>query len=105
MVQYDRIDQLANEQGVKLASICEKLGKPRAYLTGARRAGTNLKPEQLQVIADALNTTPEYLTGQTDKKEKPPPQGGLADEFIKAFNAASPELQAAVLAVLKAGQQ
>jgi hypothetical protein len=61
----------------------------------------------LYQIADKYNVSVEWLKGETDIKEKPTPKGelsGKAAELVELFEKASPELRAAALAVLRAGE-
>lgn len=67
----DRVLQLAKEKGISQAFICGKLGLRRTYLSDVRLGKDSLSNERLSMIADILNTTPEYLNGETDTKEKP----------------------------------
>ena len=61
----------------------------------------------LYEISDKYNVSVEWLKGETDIKEKPTPKGelsGKAAELVELFEKASPELRAAALAVLRAGE-
>lgn len=104
----DRIKSLSKEKGIKLSFLCEKLGLRRGYFSDCANGKDRLTDERISVIADALGTTPAYLMGETDQKEKP--TGNDADgltaemrELLTLFDAASPEIRAAALAVLKSG--
>ena len=68
----DRVLQLAKEKGISQAFICGKLGLRRTYLSDVRLGKDSLPDDRLSIIADILSTTPEYLKGETDVKEKPP---------------------------------
>lgn len=74
MYTIDRVLQLAKEKGISQAFICGKLGLRRNYLSDVRIGKDNLSDDRLVIIADILNTTPEYLKGETDKKERPDTQ-------------------------------
>lgn len=71
MFCYDRLDNLVAETGKKKTFLSQKMGHAGRYLNDARKQNLNIKGADLQVLADELGTTPEYLTGLTDKKEKP----------------------------------
>ena len=71
MSTIDIVLQLAREKGVSQAFICNKLGLSRNYLSEVKKGKTSLPDDRLAIIADILNTTPEYLKGETDIKEKP----------------------------------
>ena len=67
----DKIEALAKEKGVSLSFICGKLGLARNYLSEVKKGKTKISDDRIAIIADLLNTTPEYLKGETDIKEKP----------------------------------
>ncbi len=71
MCTINRVLQLAKEKGISQAFICGKLGLRRTYLSEVRMGKDSLPDDRLAIIADLLNTTPEYLKGETDIKEKP----------------------------------
>mgnify|MGYP005943294895 CR=1 FL=1 len=108
MSTIDRVLQLAKEKGVSQAFICGKLGVRRTYLSEVRVGKDNLADDRLSIIADLLNTTPEYLKGETETKEK-----GSATEngdrsltkeewdVISAYRAASEEIKDAVKRIVK----
>ena len=67
-----KIKFLAQERGIKLNFICAQLGlTSRTYFHDIEKNGRTIPADKLSIIADILNTTPEYLLGLTDKKEKP----------------------------------
>lgn len=72
MSTIDRLLMLAKEKGISQAFICSKLGLSRTYLSDVRSGKARLSEERISAIADLLNTTPEYLKGETDVKEKAP---------------------------------
>lgn len=79
----DFVLHLAKEKGISQAFICNKLGLSRNYLAEVKKGKTSLTDDRLAVIADILNTTPEYLKGETDIKEKPATTQD--DELISAL--------------------
>lgn len=64
---------------MKQSELCEKTGIPKSamsqYLSGAFRP----KQERTYLIAQALQTTPEYLLGFTDSMEIPDAPLGIVD--------------------------
>lgn len=72
----DKILNILKEKGISQAFVCGKLGLRRSYLADVRIGKDNLSDDRLAVIADILNTTPEYLKGETDIKEKPATEVG-----------------------------
>ena len=89
MVNIDRIKELAKEKGIKIKYICSQLGLAETYLSNVKNGKDRMTDERLQKIADILDTTVEYLTGETDEKKKPPveTEGEYdKDEDFKAFS-------------------
>lgn len=86
MVEIDRIKQLAKENGVSMAFLCTKLGKQRGYLKDIGLGRGSLSENQLEIIAEFLNTTTDYLHGKTDKKEKPGIVAELSERDIRILN-------------------
>lgn len=81
MFRYDRLEERIKETGKKKVYLCEKINKAPTYLRDAKKQNTNIKGVELQILADELDTTPEYLTGLTDQKEKSStPEGAELDK-------------------------
>jgi transcriptional regulator with XRE-family HTH domain len=101
IINYNKIRELAKQQGISLASINSRLGKSRYYLNAAIHDNIKLQPDQIAIIAEALHTTPEYLTDQTDQKEKEPINDRLFEEYYALFSKLTPEQQARELAYIR----
>ncbi|WMJ84492.1 helix-turn-helix domain-containing protein [Oscillospiraceae bacterium LTW-04] len=71
MLIFDRLERLVEDKGISKAFIASKLGKSRSLLIDWKKQKSQPTQEDLIVVADILSTTVEYLTGQTDIKEKP----------------------------------
>lgn len=84
--EIDKIKELAKEQGKSLSYICKQLNVANNYLTDVAAGRNQLKPDRLAQIADILGTTPEYLRGETDIKEKPAENGGLSEDDKKLLD-------------------
>lgn len=69
VVNYDRIWELCKVAGKKRSYLSKAMGHSDRYLLDARKQNTNIKPDELAILASELNTTPEYLTGETDSPE------------------------------------
>ena len=67
----EKIIELAKEKGIKMKYFCDQFGKQRSFMTDIKNRKNFLEEEQLQFVATELNTTVEYLTDQTEQKEKP----------------------------------
>ena len=100
----DFVLHLAKEKGISQAFICNKLGLSRNYLAEVKKGKTSLTDDRLAVIADILNTTPEYIKGETDTKEKPAGEStdGLSDydaRLLDWFHSLPPEKRQAILEI------
>ena len=107
-VNIDKIRMLAKSQGITLKFLCDCIGKRSGFLNEVRFGKDHIDANELSIIADKLNTTVEYLTGQTDdpakpaEKEKP---DAITDakqaEFDARFMRLSPERRDFVLQFLE----
>ena len=112
----DRIKQLREQKGMTLEDLGNKVGvgksTVRKWETGMI---ANMRRDKIKKVADALNTSPEYLMGWTDphvefEVDNPMPSKGdreeALDEYAKTlyeqYQKASPEIQKAVDLLLKA---
>lgn len=103
MLEIDRIHMLRKEKGIKISSICSQLNLNPNYLNDVAKGKSQLPGDRLAQIAEILGTTPEYLKGETDIKEKPTPESGLSDEeanVIALYRSLSAEQQKAFLLLL-----
>jgi len=110
----DKIRQLREAKGMTLEELGNKVGvgksTVRKWETGMIE---NMRRDKIKKVADALDTTPEYLMGWSDVVTTPPkPQGDREEalnEYAKLlfdhYQKASPEIQNAVDLLLKAGKQ
>lgn len=104
MVQ--RIKELCKAKGITVAELERRCGIGNGII--ARWKTSKPSYERLAKVAKELETSVEYLQTGEGEKEKPPTQGGElsteAEELIRLFDLASPELRAAALAVLKSAE-
>ena len=99
----NRIKKLAKEKGMSQAFLCAQLGLRRGYLGECATGKDRLTNERIAKIADILNTTPAYLRGETDKKEKDPiTDDEVLNELLEIGRAMTPAQRA--LLVEKANQ-
>ena len=106
MLRIDRLLERAKARGVAQAHLAELVGRKRYYISDLTRDGTQPSAETVEVWADALSTTPAYLLGETDEKEKPTGTvaGGLdkADaEILDIIHHLPPEKYSAAIAMLR----
>ncbi len=91
MVTIDRTRNLARERGISLTFICRQLGLNNVYFIDREKAGKEIPDSKLEVIAEVLFTTPEYLRGETEEKERPAAQAGGGSEIMPGYDMLSPE--------------
>lgn len=82
MFIYTRFEELVEELGIKKTFVAEKLGKSPSICQDWKRGKSHPSATQLQIVADILDTTPEYLTGETNTKEKPVPNEDELDKML-----------------------
>lgn len=96
MCEIGRIEEIAKEKGLSLSFVSTQLGLRRTYLKDVKAGRSSIPADRLAQIADILGTTPEYLRGETDIKEKPAENGELSEDDIKLlafFNRLPPQVQ------------
>lgn len=112
---YNYIEETAKDHGYKnITEYCKATGIPRATMSELKAGRTKkLSAKTAQVIfntlqiplnallgidtvASELNTTPEYLTGETDDPEikKSPTPTRSVEDFAKVYELLTPENQA-----------
>ena len=103
MINIDKIKTMAKDKGIAISFICEKLGKTRTYFNDVKLRGADIPDKNLVVIADILGTTPEYLKGETDQKEKSSISELSEDEkaVLEAFNSLSEEQKDSLLKLMR----
>ena len=100
MTEIERIQAIRKEKGIKVSVLCAKLKLNPNYLNDVAKGKTALTDDRLAQIAEILDTTPEYLRGETDIKEKPAENGELSEDDIKLLticNQLPPEFRRAIL--------
>lgn len=83
MFDLTRLESLAKTKGISKTHLCSLVGRPKYYLNDIKNKGTQAPDDYIEVWAQTLNTTPEYLKGETDEKEKP--AALLGDELTDAL--------------------
>lgn len=66
LVRYDRIWALVEGTGKAKSYLSRKMGHSERYLIDARKQNTNIKPKELQILAEELGTTVAYIVGESD---------------------------------------
>ena len=90
MVNVAKIRKIADDKGIKLSYITEKLGlKSRGYFNNVEAGKCTISDDRLAIIADILGTTTAYLRDETDdpspiKKAPLSPEGEDERAQLKA---------------------
>lgn len=71
MTMYERIDLLRKERGIMWSHLNEKIGAYRGKLTEFKNGKTTLSQDEIFRIASVLNTSTDYLLGNTDDPRPP----------------------------------
>lgn len=98
-MKTDRIRSLSKEKGISLSFICRKLGVAPVYFIDIEKSSRDIPEDKLSVIADILNTTPEYLKGETDIKEKP--AGESKPDYLVKFDSLPEKDRKEVIALIE----
>jgi transcriptional regulator with XRE-family HTH domain len=78
-----KLKSLLKEQGLSMKFFNDMLGKNRSYLSNVLTGSDSISSEDLEKVAEKLNTTVEYLTDQSDQKEKPTSKEIDVDDILK----------------------
>lgn len=106
MFDFSRLDKLLTETGISKAHLCSLVGRERYYIRDAKNKAISIPDSFVQIWADALHTTPEYLKGETDEKEKPTAINGdglseIMKKIISGSSKLPEEKQLLVLELIK----
>ena len=103
MSNVQRIKELAKERGIRMGYIYEKIGCSRSKFSDVESGKSSISEREYAIIAAILNTTTEYLKGETGQKEKPAGEStdGQDAEFYDLIKKLSPEQRELVKAQIK----
>ena len=85
MVIIDRIKALAAEKGMKLNFITKQLGLSHTYFADVRNGKNSISEKRLKLIATLLDSSVEYLKGETDNKEQSEPRKARIDVIMDLY--------------------
>jgi transcriptional regulator with XRE-family HTH domain len=95
---------MRSSKGVTKKFIADKLGRLPTICQDWKYGKSSPNQEQLKIIADVLDTTVEYLTGESEEKEKPTsgePQSELDAKFSEIWSGFSEEEKKATIEFMK----
>lgn len=79
-MNYDKLMLLLKEKGMSQSFLSVKIGMGKNYFTDCKRQNISIPSDRLIQIANILDTSVDYLTDKTDKKEKPTEYDGLSEK-------------------------
>lgn len=65
-MRFDRISALKKKKGVSYTYLCAQVGRGSNYIADCKNKGVAIPDDVIAVWADILDTSPEYLKGETD---------------------------------------
>ena len=97
MDSVDRIFALVEQKYKEQKAFAAEIGVAPSKVSEWKKRKAQSYTRYLPQIADALDTTVEYIL--TGKEESPPPEGGgLTQEFARIFDQLSPQAQNEIIA-------
>lgn len=104
-MDYNRFEELRAARGITKKYIADALNRKDTICQDWKKGKSTPSQAQLSIIAGILNTTPEYLQGYTDIKEKPTAgaegMSPTAREIINCLDGADEETLKRVLEVVR----
>ena len=67
----NRIREMSKQKGISLSFLCKQMNVKRVYFIDCEKTGRMIPDDKLSIIASTLNTSVEYLKGETEQKENP----------------------------------
>ena len=61
-----RIKSISKEKGISLSFLCSKMGVARVYFNDIEKQNRAIPHDKLEIIADVLNVSVDYILGNTD---------------------------------------
>lgn len=83
MFDFARFEALRKEKGITKKSIADRLDRKPSLCQDWKQGKSAPNPAQLAVVADILGTTPAYLTGESEEREKPTAGAGDGLSAVK----------------------
>ena len=83
MFDYDRFEQLRRSKGITKKFIAQSLGRSATLCQDWKQRKSQPSQAQLQRLAEILDTTPAYLTGETE--EPSPSSDEQLDQLLTAL--------------------
>lgn len=102
MLISDRIKEICKERGISLSKIEKEIGLGNGTIGKWGKNGRTPTYDRISAVAEYLEVSVSDLTGEEELKNPAPTNGdGLNEEFMKLFQALSPEEQVREIAYLR----
>lgn len=82
----ERAKELCHDKGFSYEYMYKELDLPVSYFRDVTKRTNPMPTTRLERIAEFLDTTPEYLKGETDIKKRPTQEDEPVDDRIKVLN-------------------
>lgn len=67
MFEFERLKQLAKEKRYSMTDLADLCGKQRTFFYDVKNKGVKVGVETYNKLSELLETTPEYLNGESDE--------------------------------------
>lgn len=102
MLISDRIKEICKERGISLSKIEKEIGLGNGTIGKWGKNGRTPTYDRISAVAEYLEVSVSDLTGEEEIKNPVPTNGdGPNEEFMKLFQALSPEEQLREIAYLR----
>ena len=61
-----RIKTISKDKGISMSFLCSKMGVARVYFNDVQKQNRTIPLDKLEIIADVLNVSVDFLLGKTD---------------------------------------
>ena len=93
MLDFARLDECRKEKGWSELQLCKRCNFGESRIRDWRNQRSKPKDADIALIAAMLDTTPEYLKGESDVKKRPVPVWNeqMDEELVRLWSSLSPE--------------
>ena len=96
MFNFDRFESLRSSKGISKKHIADALNRQPSLIQAWKNGKAMPNEEQLQIVADILGTTAEYLSGQSDSLSKSDSLWERIESLMRSRNLNQKEFAAAI---------
>lgn len=106
-MDYNKFENLRAERGITKKYIANAINRTPTVCQDWKSGKSSPNESQLEIIAEILNTTVDYLQGYTDVKEKPTAGTVSFEDVVKAVKSMDREqlMQIAIIVAQEQGER